>query len=96
MNNTMISEELVRSIARKMDITEYMARKFLLTFSDTVNDNAANGVSTKISGIGTIEVSDAPARRSIDISTKKEMIIPPHHIIRFKPSAKLRRAVKDE
>lgn len=88
----MKKNELVAAIAAKESITKKDAETYLKAVLETIQDALVAGEKVSITGFGTFEVRDRPAKKCINPATKKEMTTKPCKALAFKAG----KTLKDE
>ena len=88
--------ELVRAMAARIEgLTIPMSEKALKAFTDVVTDELKKGEYVHIVGFGTFESVEHAARIGRNFNTGEVMTVKPSKVPRFKASAVLRKAIKD-
>ncbi len=88
MSNEKISiQELVDVIAQQAGTSKKKAEEFLKVFQGTIEEGLVNDRLVKIKGFGTFKLIWNEARKSVNVQTGKEYIIPGHTKVTFTPEA---------
>lgn len=85
MNHKIILSELAAEIARSAGTSAQEAENTLRELFALLADTLASGENVKIKGFGTFKVQDVNPRRSIDVSTGREIEIAGHRKVIFAP-----------
>ena len=94
--NDMDTHDLADEIADRLGVSGRSSKRFLSTLTDIVEENAKKGRGTRISGICHVRVRRAKERKSRDVSSGEQIIIPEHNAVAFTASRRLKNAVKEE
>ncbi len=89
-------KELGRAVARETGLTEKAAARALDTVIDGIRARLAAGERVMLRGFGTFVAAERGERRYLDMHTREWRMSPPQRVVRFIPSAKLKRAVNAE
>ena len=89
----MKKNELIAAIAAKENCTKKEADKALNTVLGAIQDALIAGEKVSITGFGTFEVRDRPAKKCINPATKKEMTTKPCKALAFKAGKTLKDAL---
>lgn len=92
----MDSHELSDEISKRLNVSGRAAKRFLAALADIVEENAEDGLGTRISGICHVRVRHAKERKSRDVTSGKPIVIPEHDTVAFTASRRLRNAVKEK
>lgn len=90
MNKT----ELIAAIAAKAEISKKDAAKALDALMDTVTETLKAGDKIALTGFGSFEVRERPARTGRNPQTKETITISASKVPAFKAGAALKNAVK--
>lgn len=93
MNARISLPELSRMIADSTGFDTKACEIFLRELFATVTETVVAGESVKIKGIGTFKPITVEPRKSVNVNTGEQMIIPGHRKISFTPDKKLAEAV---
>ena len=97
MNTSKISiQELIDVIAQQTGISKKKAEEFLKVLQSTIEDGLINDRIVKIKGLGTFKLIWNEARKSINVQTGEEYIIPGHTKVSFVPDAQLKELINDK
>ena len=80
---------IVAMLAVKSGLTKEESEKFLKEFFGLLTDSLCEGENVKIKALGTFKVVSVEERRSVDVSTGEDILIPEHKKIVFVPSREL-------
>ena len=86
----MKKNELVAAIAAKQQGTKKEAEAALKAVLDTIEEALVAGEKVSITGFGTFEVRDRPAKQCINPATKKPMTTKPCKALAFKAGKTLK------
>lgn len=87
--------EIVELMVRSGNTTKKEAEEFVKVFLATIEDALLSGESVKVKGFGTFKSQWNEARRSIDVNTGNEIIIPGFYRVVFQPDADLREVINE-
>ncbi|MFE7378659.1 HU family DNA-binding protein [Bacillus cereus] len=90
MNKT----ELVKSVAKKVELSQKKAAVATQAVLDTITNALANGEKVQLIGFGTFEVRERAARTGRNPQTGEEMQIAAAKVPAFKAGKELKEAVK--
>lgn len=85
MNHKIILSELAAEVARTAGTSAQEAENAIRELFALLADTLASGENVKIKGFGTFKVQDVNPRRSIDVSTGREIEIAGHRKVIFTP-----------
>lgn len=86
--------ELISKIAEKAELSKKDSEKALTAFTNIVSDTLLNGDKVAITGFGTFEVAERPARTGRNPKTGESIQIQASKSPKFKVSKALKDAVK--
>ncbi|GHV49535.1 DNA-binding protein HU-beta [Bacteroidia bacterium] len=90
MNKT----EFISAVAGKAQSSKVDAKKAVDAFIEVVLEEMKKGEKIVIPSFGVFSVIEKAERKGINPQTKKEMVIPPHRVVKFKPGSELVEIVK--
>ncbi|MCM1005843.1 MAG: HU family DNA-binding protein [Prevotella sp.] len=93
MNNKISLPELSDIVARISGYNQKACELFLRELFDVVAQTVSAGENVKIKGIGTFKSTVVEERKSVNVNTGEQMIIPSHRKISFTPEKSLADAV---
>ena len=93
MNNKITFPELTKLLAQTSGYSEEICDAFLRELFTIVSDSITEGDSVKIKGIGTFKSTRVEERKSINVNTGAEMVIPGHRKVNFTPDKSLAEAI---
>lgn len=93
MNNKITFPELTKLLAQTSGYSEEICDAFLRELFTIVSDTITEGDSVKIKGIGTFKSTRVEERKSINVNTGAEMVIPGHRKVNFTPDKSLAEAI---
>ena len=85
--------EIVDLMVGDKKTTKKAAEEFIKTLFSTIEDALLSGESVKVKGLGTFKLQWNEARRSIDVNTGNEIIIPGFYRTVFAPENELRELI---
>lgn len=89
MNSKLTLPDLIAALSENANVSRSLSERFIKTLFSIVADTVINGENIKIKGLGTFKVSDVEERKSVNVNTGSEMIIPAHRKISFSPDKTL-------
>lgn len=100
MNEKIVKPGVVKRI---VDLLKHKDKKYtqedvetiLTAFWNIVIDAVSNGDSVNLNGYATIGTKHMAERKSRNVVENREMILPEHYRVHFKPGSKLNQAAKD-
>lgn len=95
MNQKITFPELVNAVAEATKTSKRVSEDFLKELFSLIASTLATGENVKIKKLGTFKVSVVEQRKSINVSTGEEYIIPEHRKITFIPDKELAEAVNE-
>lgn len=93
MNNKIAFPELVDTIAELTNTSKRVSELFLKELFGVVKERLEQGESVKIKNLGTFKVTEISARKSVNVNTGEEMLIPAHRRVSFTPDKMLAEAI---
>lgn len=93
MDEKITFSQLCNMVALRSKMSRTTTEDFLRELFSMVSQSLAEGDSVKLKGIGTFKVQKVGVRKSVDVTTGKEIIIPEHSKITYTPSKELAIAV---
>jgi nucleoid DNA-binding protein len=89
------SQEIVEMLAEQAGITKKSADEFLKAMFSTIEETLLAGDSVKIKKFGTFKLQSNAARKSVNVQTGENIIIPGYYKVNFAPDAMLKDAVNE-
>lgn len=86
-------QQLAKTLATKMNMTQKDAEAFLREFFDTIIQSVTTDKLVKVKGLGTFKLIEVLDRESVNINTGERIVIPGHTRLSFTPDSTLRDAV---
>lgn len=86
--------ELVRQLARMVDLTATESEKKLSELISILTSELSDGKTVTIMNFGSLEVKKRNERISIHPATGKKILVPPKLVVKFKPSVALTQKIK--
>ena len=86
-------EEVVRSMARKCEISQKYCRQALNAFLATVEEAALNGEDVRLQQFGNFRVNLLPEREAENPWTKEKFVAPPKRQLKFEPHTTLKDSI---
>ena len=93
MNNKISFPELAALLSLRTSLSKKACEDFLREYAATVASALAEGESVRIKGFGTFKLNAIEPRKSVNVSSGKEMEIPGHFRISFTPAKELAEAI---
>jgi nucleoid DNA-binding protein len=93
MDEKITFSQLCNMVALRSKMSRITTEDFLRELFSMVSQSLAEGDSVKLKGIGTFKVQKVGVRKSVDVTTGREIIIPEHSKITYTPSKELASAV---
>lgn len=93
MNEKIGLPDLTRAIADKSNIDIKVCDSFLRELFSMIAQTLVSGENVKIKGIGTFKSIEVEQRKSVNVNTGQEMLIPGHRKVSFTPDKALAEAV---
>lgn len=93
MNAKISLTDLAAIIAEDTGYDYATCEKFLKGLFATVADTLIAGENVKIKGIGTFKLTEVDQRKSVNVNTGEEMLIPGHRKVSFTPDKSMAEAV---
>lgn len=90
----MTKQDLVEALAKKADLSKREAGDVLNVFLSEVTKSLKAGRDVVLTGFGAFKVVKRKARTGRNPQTGKTIKIPARRVVRFKPGAELKKAVK--
>lgn len=81
--------ELINAVAEKAGMTKVDARKAVDAMMDVTKDELKKGGKIALVGLGTMGVTERPARQGRNPRTGKSIKIAAKKIVKFKPAANI-------
>lgn len=89
MNSKLTLPDLIAALSGSANVSRALSERFIKSLFSIIAEAAVNGENIKIKGLGTFKVSDVEERKSVNVNTGAEMIIPAHRKISFSPDKSL-------
>jgi DNA-binding protein HU-beta len=86
----MTKEELVKGVAKRMEVSQSAASKSVDVIFDALKESLGKGDSFRMIGFGTFKVVDRSERKGRNPRTGQEITIPAQKTVRFLPGKQLR------
>lgn len=87
--------EIIDLMVQDKSITKKSADEFIRILISTIEDALLSGDSVKVKGLGTFKPQWNEARKSIDVNTGNEIIIPGFYKVVFAPEGELRELINE-
>ena len=84
--------ELIKASAAKVEMTQKLMGEALDAVLDTITETLVEGNDVKLAGFGKFEIVEKPEKTQNSFG--KEVVIPAHNALKFKPSSTLKEAIK--
>lgn len=89
MNNKITLPALAAALSARSGISKRQCEEYLKQFFAVCAYALSEGENVKIKGFGTFKIISVDDRKSVDVSTGEEIVIPGHNKIAFVPSREL-------
>ena len=89
MNAKITLPDLITALSENSGQPRSVCERFIKVMFATVAETLVAGENVKIKGLGTFKVSDVEERKSVNVNTGAEMIIPGHRKVSFNPDKSL-------
>lgn len=86
--------QLINAMSAEAQLSKTDAKKAVEAFIKTVTKAMTDGDKVTLVGFGTFAVGTRVARKGVDPSTRKAMVIPARKVVKFKAGVNLAEAVK--
>jgi integration host factor subunit alpha len=93
---TITKADLIEAVYEKVGFSKKESSEIVEKILETMKITLEKGDKLKISGFGKFEVHHKNMRRGRNPQTNKELSIPAHRVVRFKPSQVLKAAIAGE
>lgn len=90
----MTKQDLIEALAKKAAFTKKEAAKALNVILEEIKNALKKGKQVALIGFGTFRVVKRKARKGRNPQTGQTIKIPAKKVVRFKPGAELKKAVK--
>ena len=87
--------EIIDLMVKDKTITKKKADEFIRILISTIEDALLSGDSVKVKGLGTFKPQWNEARRSVDVNTGNEIIIPGFYRVVFAPENDLKESINE-
>lgn len=93
MQEKITFSQLCSMVSTRASVSRKVTEEYLRAFFSAIGDALARGESVKIKGLGTFKTTKIAERRSVNVSTGQEIVIPSHNRITFVPAPAMAQAV---
>lgn len=93
MNSKITLPRLAALLAERADISKRASEEFIKSFFGSIASALDDGDSVKVKGLGVFKSVKVEERKSVNVSTGEEYIIPAHNKVTFTPAKELAAAV---
>ncbi|MCM1152625.1 MAG: HU family DNA-binding protein [Muribaculum sp.] len=93
MNEKITLPKLASLLAQRIGENKKTTEEYIRTLFSVISDTLESGESVKIKGLGTFKIVMVEERRSVNVSTGEQYIIPSHGKLSFIPAKELADAV---
>lgn len=83
MDNKIILPELTNLISTSVGVSKIISENFIKELISILTECLTAGESIKIKGLGTFKLIEVQARKSVNVNTGEEMLIPAHNKVKF-------------
>jgi len=96
MNKDKISsQEIIDLVASKAKVSKRVAEEFLKAMISTIEEAMIDGEVVKVKGFGTFKLQWNEPRKSVNVQTGEEIILPGYHKVNFIPDSVLKELVNE-
>lgn len=88
-------DEIITLIATKTGLKKIDAQKAYDAMLDAVSESLVGGRDVRLSSVGSLRTNMSPARVSRNPRTGEQVQVPARRVVRFSPSAELKKSVAD-
>ena len=88
-------QELTDIISQQAGVSKKFSEQFLRELIDVVAEYLERDGVVKVKGLGTFKLTWVDGRRSVDVSTGKEIVLPPHFKVGFTPETAVKQSVNE-
>ncbi len=88
-------QDLVDAISQQVGSSKKKAEDFLRVFQSTIEEGLVNDGIVKIKGFGTFKLVWNAPRKSVNVQTKEEYVIPGHYKVSFIPEASVKDTINE-
>lgn len=89
MNSKISLPDLINALATQSGAPRTSCERFVKTMFSIIASRLTSGENVKVKGLGTFKVSDVEERKSVNVNTGAEMVIPGHRKVTFTPDKSL-------
>lgn len=93
MQEKITFSQLCSMVSTRASVPRKVTEEYLRAFFSAIGDALARGETVKIKGLGTFKTTKIAERRSVNVTTGQEMVIPAHNRITFTPAPAMAQAV---
>ncbi len=86
-------QDLVDAISQQTGSSKKKSEDFLRVFQSTIEESLVNDGIVKIKGFGTFKLVWNAPRKSVNVQTKEEYVIPGHYKVSFVPEASVKELI---
>ena len=86
-------QEITDELSAKLNITKRVAEDFVKMLFGTIEEALLNGNSVKVKDLGVFKLQSLEARKSVNVQTGEEIIIPGYTKVNFTPETSLKELV---
>lgn len=89
MNQKITSPEIIAQLIAATSLSRTDCERFVKELPALIADTLADGENVKIKGLGTFKVTEVEPRKSVNVNTGEDMLIPGHRRVSFTPDKQL-------
>lgn len=93
--NKVSVQELSDVIAAEADVSRKFSEKFLRELIDVIAEYLERDGVVKVKGLGTFKLLWVDGRRSVDVTTGNEIVLPAHYKVSFAPDKMVKNSVNE-
>lgn len=88
-------QDLTEIISAQAEVSKKFSESFLRELIDVIAEYLERDGIVKVKGLGTFKLTWVDGRRSVDVSTGNEIVLPAHYKVGFVPEASVKQAVNE-
>ena len=88
-------QELTDIIAQQTGQTKKFSEQFLRELVSVISEYLVNDGLVKVKGLGTFKVITVEERKSVDVTTGREIVLPAHSKVQFIPEESVKQTINE-
>lgn len=88
-------QDLTEIISAQAEVSKKFSESFLRELIDVIAEYLERDGIVKVKGLGTFKLTWVDGRRSVDVSTGNEIVLPAHYKVGFVPETSVKQAVNE-